>query len=91
MALQPGGQLTARVNMGEPTVDCEAMQAEIDTLQAEFEGLWIKVSQGGAGGERYRELRHILDDRRAQFKETCGDPRESSTLPRSITSDWRAG
>lgn len=77
--------------MGEGKVDCEAMQAEINTLQAEFDGLWIKVSQGGAGGERYRELRHILDDLRAQFKKSCGDPQETSTLPRSITSDWRAG
>jgi hypothetical protein len=70
--------------------DCEAKQAEIDTLQAEFESLWIKVSQGGAGGARYRELRHILDDLRKQYKETCGEPKESTTLPRSITADWRS-
>ncbi len=73
------------------TTDCEAKQAEIDTLQAEFENLWIKVSQGGAGGERYRELRHVLVDLRKQFKERCGEPKESSTLSRSITADWRAG
>ncbi len=75
----------------DTTTDCEAKQGEIDTLQAEFENLWIKVSQGGAGGERYRELRHILDDLRKAYKETCGEPKESTTLPRSITADWRAG
>jgi hypothetical protein len=77
--------------MAETTTDCEALQAQIDTLQAEFEGLWMKVSQGGAGGERYRELRHILDDLRKEFKESCGELREGTTLPRSITADWRAG
>jgi hypothetical protein len=75
----------------DTTTDCEAKQAEIDTLQAEFENLWIKVSQGGPGGERYRELRHILDDLRMQYKLTCGEPKESTTLPRSIAADWRAG
>lgn len=77
--------------MAETTTDCEALQAKIDTLQAEFEGLWIKVSQGGEGGARYRELRHILDDLRKQYKEQCGEPKEGTTLPRSITADWRAG
>jgi hypothetical protein len=77
--------------MAETTPDCEAMQAQIDTLQAEFEGLWIKVSQGAGGGQRYRELRHILDDLRKEYRATCGEPRESTTLPRSITADWRAG
>lgn len=77
--------------MAETMTDCEAMQAQIDTLQAEFESLWIKVSQGGVGGERYRDLRHILDDLRKEFKEKCGEPKESTTLPRSITADWRAG
>ena len=75
----------------ETTTDCEMKQAEIDMLQAEFENIWIKVSQGGAGGERYRELRHILDDLRKQYKETCGQPKEGTTLPHSITADWRAG
>ena len=67
--------------MADTTTDCDALQAQIDTLQAEFEGLWIKVSQGGAGGERYRELRHILDGLRKQYKETCGEPRESYDPP----------
>ena len=77
--------------MAEKTPECEALQAEINTLQAEFEGLWIKVSQGGPGGARYRELRHILDDLRARFTAECGAPSETSTLPRSISADWRAG
>jgi hypothetical protein len=77
--------------MAENTTDCEALQAEISTLQAEFESLWIRVSQGGPGGARYRELRHILDDLRARFAAECGTLIETSTLPRSISADWRAG
>lgn len=77
--------------MAETTTDCEALQAEIDTLNAEFEGLWIKVSQGSPGGPRYRELRHKLDELRARFATDCGGRSERSSLPRSITSDWRAG
>ena len=77
--------------MAETTTDCEALQAQIDELQAEFEKLWIQVSQGGAPSARYRELRHILDELRARYVSTCGAPTESSSLPRSITSDWRAG
>jgi len=75
--------------MAETTTDCQALQAEIETLQAEFEGLWIRVSQGGAGGGRYRELRHILDGLRARYASECGALIESSSLPRSITADWR--
>jgi hypothetical protein len=77
--------------MAETTTDCEALRAEIDTLQAEFEGLWIQVSQGGAGGARYRELRRILDGLRAKYTSECGANVESSSLPRSITADWHAG
>jgi len=77
--------------MAENTPECETLQAEINTLQAEFEGLWIKVSQGGPGGARYRELRHVLEDLRARFTAQCGAASETSTLPRSISSDWRAG
>ena len=77
--------------MADTSPSCEALRAEIDTLQLEFEGLWIKVSQGGTGGERYRELRHILKDLRIKYANECGARPEGSTLPRSITSDWRAG
>lgn len=73
------------------TTDCDALQAQIDELQAEFEGLWIKVSQGAAPSPRYRELRHTLDELRARYVNECGAPKESSSLPRSITSDWHAG
>ena len=77
--------------MAETTDACEALQNETNTLQAEFEGLWIKVSQGGPGGERYRELRNVHDDLRARFLAECGHPSEGSSLPRSISADWRAG
>ena len=77
--------------MADTTSECEALQAQIDELQAEFEGLWVKVSQGAAPSVRYRELRHILDDLRARYVSECGAPHETSSLPRSITSDWRAG
>lgn len=77
--------------MAESTTDCEALQAEINKLQAEFEGLWVEVSKGGPGGARYRELRHILDGLRAQYSRDCGVSKETSSLPRSMQSDWRAG
>jgi hypothetical protein len=75
----------------ETTTDCAALKAEIVRLQAEFEGLWIKVSQGGPGGARYRELRRILDALRAKYATECGANIEDSSLPRSITADWKAG
>lgn len=77
--------------MADTTTDCDAIRAQIDTLNAEFEGLWIKVSQGNPGGARYRELRHLLDDLRARFASECGGHSEASSLPRSITADWREG
>jgi hypothetical protein len=75
--------------MAETNPDCAAMQAEINELQTEFDGLWIKMSTGGGDPTRYRQLRHILDDKRAEFQKKCGAPSESTTLPRSITADWR--
>ena len=75
--------------MAETNPDCAAMQAEINELQTEFDGLWIKMSTGGGNAARYRELRHILDDKRAAYQKTCGAPSETTTLPRSITADWR--
>ncbi len=77
--------------MAGETTDCEALRTEIDGLQAEFEGLWIKVSAGATPTPRYRELRRIIDEKRAIYARECGTPSESSSLPRSITSDWRAG
>jgi hypothetical protein len=75
--------------MAENTPECAAMQAEINELQTEFDGLWIKMSTGGGNPARYRELRHILDAKRAEFQQKCGAPSETTTLPRSITADWR--
>lgn len=71
--------------------DCEALRAEIDALQKEFEGLWIAVSAGAAPSARYREVRREIDQLRARFAAECGPPSEESSLPRHITSDWRAG
>jgi len=77
--------------MAETNSDCAAMQAEINTLQTEFDGLWMKMSVGQGNPARYRELRHILDAKRAEFAQKCGAPSETTTLPRSITADWSAG
>lgn len=71
--------------------DCEALRATIDELQKEFEGLWVAVSAGGAPSARYREIRRQIDQLRAQYAAECGPPSEESSLPRHITSDWRAG
>jgi hypothetical protein len=73
------------------STDCEALRAEIKTLQDEFEGLWMKVSAGATPTPRYRELRRMLDERRAKAAAECGPAQEESALPRHITSDWRAG
>lgn len=71
--------------------DCEALRAEISTLQQEFEGLWLQVSAGASPTPRYRELRRIIDDLRAKATAECGPAHEDSSLPRSISADWRAG
>lgn len=77
--------------MAEDTPDCAALQAEINTLQAEFDGLWMKMSVGQGNAARYRELRHILEDLRKAYVTKCGEPSETTSLPRSITADWSAG
>jgi hypothetical protein len=71
--------------------ECQALRAEIDGLQQEFEGLWLQVSAGAAPTARYRELRRTIDDLRARYTKECGASREETSLPRHITSDWRAG
>lgn len=75
----------------EQAVDCEALRGEISTLQAEFEGLWLQVSSGALPTPRYRELRRMIDERRARYTSACGALEEDSALPRRIVSDWRAG
>jgi len=77
--------------MTEETADCAALRTEIDTLNQEFEQLWLSVSQGATPTPRYRELRRTLADLRARYAAECGAPSERSELPRSIVSDWRAG
>lgn len=71
--------------------DCETLRATIDTLQKEFEGLWVQVSSGATPTPRFRELRREIDRMRAQYANDCGPPSESSSLPPHIVSDWRAG
>lgn len=76
--------------MAENT-DCEAKRATIDTLQKEFEGLWLQVSAGATPTARFRELRREIDRLRAEYTAQCGAMSETSDLPRNIVSDWRAG
>ena len=71
--------------------DCETLRATIDTLQGEFEGLWVQVSSGGTPTPRFRELRREIVGLRAEYARECGPPSESSSLPPHIVSDWRAG
>lgn len=71
--------------------DCEAKRAEIEARQKEFDGLWLEMSSGNtANAARYRELRHILDELRAEYTETCGELKESTSLPPRIVADWRS-
>jgi hypothetical protein len=73
------------------TTECETLRTTIDTLQKEFEGLWVQVSSGGTPTARFRELRREIDQLRARYTAECGPPSESSDLPRHMVSDWRAG
>lgn len=74
-----------------PSGECQEKLAEIQERQAEFDKLWLKMSSGDtSGAARYRELRHILDDMRAEYRKTCGQLSESSTLPPSVVADWRS-
>lgn len=74
---------------GEP---CAELKGEIEQAQREFEQLWITISTGGGGDRmRYRELREQLTEMRTRYGRECGELREDSSLPRSVTADWRAG
>jgi hypothetical protein len=53
--------------------------------------LWVSVSAGALPTPRYRELRREIDQLRARYTRECGTLVEDSSLPRQITSDWRAG
>ncbi len=77
--------------MTEETADCKTLREQIDTLNAEFEETWIAVSKGGTPTPRYRELRRLLADLRAEYATKCGAPSETSSLPPHMVSDWRAG
>lgn len=70
--------------------ECEQKLAAITAHQGEFDQLWLKMSQGDtSGAARYRELRHILDGLRAEYSTTCGELKESSSLPAHVLADWR--
>ena len=70
--------------------DCQEKLAEIQERQAEFDALWLKMSSGDtSGAARYRELRHVLDELRTQYRKTCGELTESSSLPSHVVADWR--
>ena len=71
---------------------CAELKAEIDTLQTEFEKTWLAISAGGGDAMKYRQLRQELTDKRVAFNRECGTGIvQDSTLPRSVTADWRAG
>ncbi|MEA2622501.1 MAG: hypothetical protein QOH61_1411 [Chloroflexota bacterium] len=80
--------------MTEPAIDpCAALKSEIDSLQKEFEQVWMAISAGGGDPARYRVLREQLGEKRIKYNRECGHltEAETSTLPKSVTADWRAG
>lgn len=70
---------------------CAELKAEIDRMQGEFEQLWLSISAGTGDRARYRTLRGEIAEMRDRYGRECGELQESSTLPRSVTADWRAG
>jgi hypothetical protein len=72
---------------------CAELKSRIDTLQKEFEQVWLAISAGGGDPARYRVVRQELGDLRIQYNRECGHLKEgeNSALPRSVTADWRAG
>ena len=82
---------TSTPESGEDPGDCAAKLAEIEERQKEFDGIWLEMSSGNtANAARYRELRHILDDLRAEYRRTCGELSETTSLPPRIVADWRS-
>lgn len=68
---------------------CRKKLAELTERQGERDALWLKMSAGDtSGAARFRELRGILDELRADYRKTCGELSETSDLPRSILQDW---
>jgi hypothetical protein len=70
---------------------CTQRKVEIDRLQSEFEQLWLAISGGGGDPARYRELRGELGDKRIAYNRDCGQLIEDTSLPRSVTADWKHG
>jgi hypothetical protein len=79
--------------MTEPATDrCAELKTEIDNLQKEFEQTWLAISSGGGDSTKYRQLRQDLQDKRIAYNRDCGSGLvEDSSLPRSVTADWRGG
>ena len=79
------------ITMTEPAVDrCAELKAEIDELQKQFEQTWLTISAGGGDPAKYRQLRQDLQEKRIEFNRECGTGLvQDSTLPRSVTADWR--
>jgi hypothetical protein len=71
--------------------DCTALRAEIERLQKDFESMWLAVSRGEPVPPTYRTTRTKLDELRARYTRDCGQLQEDTSLPGSITADWRAG
>jgi hypothetical protein len=70
---------------------CAERKSEIDRMQAEFEQLWLAISSGGGDPARYRSLRIELGEKRIAYNRDCGNLVEDSSLPRSVTADWKHG
>jgi hypothetical protein len=70
---------------------CDELKARIDSMQSEFEQVWLAISTGSGDKARYHQLREQLQDLRIKFRRECGDLTETTNLPRSVTADWRAG
>lgn len=74
---------------GTGEAECQEKLATIQERQAELDKLWLQMSGGDtSGAQRYRELRRTLDELRAEYRRTCGELTDSSTLPRSVLADW---
>ena len=71
---------------------CAQLKDEIDAMQKDFEQTWLAISAGGGDPQKYRQLRQELQEKRIAYNRECGEGLvQDSSLPRSVTADWRAG
>jgi 6-phosphogluconolactonase/glucosamine-6-phosphate isomerase/deaminase len=85
------GQEASEATGASTAAGCAELKAQIDSMQSEFERVWLAISTGSGDKSRYHQLRQELQDLRIRFRRECGDLTETSNLPRSVTADWRAG